>query len=94
MCVVERFGVREARQNLSVYLERVQQGEVFTVTEHGPPVAQLGPVPRVDDPLAGLVVAGLADPPVRLTDLPEPVPSVVATSYSDLLGLLRDEEDR
>lgn len=36
-------GVRELRQNLSVYLDRVKAGESFEVTEHGRPVARLGP---------------------------------------------------
>ena len=85
--------MREARQNLSVYLERVQRGEAFTVTDHGRPVALLSPLPPGDDPLADLVAAGLADPPVRLTDLPPPVPTTSGTSYSDLLSRLRDEED-
>jgi prevent-host-death family protein len=37
-------GVRELRQNLSVYLRRVAAGEVFEVTEHGRPVAVLAPL--------------------------------------------------
>jgi prevent-host-death family protein len=43
----ERVGVRELRQNLSVYLERVAAGTVFEVTDHGHPVALL--VPLVTD---------------------------------------------
>jgi prevent-host-death family protein len=38
-----RVGVRELRQNLSVYLDRVKAGETLEVTEHGTPVARLGP---------------------------------------------------
>jgi len=40
----ERVGVRELRQNLSVYLRRVKEGETLEVTEHGQPVALLTPV--------------------------------------------------
>lgn len=40
---MERVGVRELRQNLSVYLRRVKEGEALEVTEHGRPVAVLGP---------------------------------------------------
>jgi prevent-host-death family protein len=36
-------GVRELRQNLSKYLERVKQGETLTVTERGTEVARLVP---------------------------------------------------
>ena len=34
-------GVRELRQNLSKYLERVKNGETLTVTERGKEVARL-----------------------------------------------------
>ncbi|HEY4916871.1 MAG TPA: type II toxin-antitoxin system prevent-host-death family antitoxin [Solirubrobacteraceae bacterium] len=36
-------GVRELRQNLSRYLERVKEGETLTVTERGREVARLVP---------------------------------------------------
>ncbi len=42
-----RVGVRELRQNLSVYLDRVKVGETLEVTEHGHAVALLTPLPRV-----------------------------------------------
>jgi prevent-host-death family protein len=42
-------GVRELRQNLSKYLERVKDGETLTVTERGTEVARLVPSrPSVD----------------------------------------------
>lgn len=51
--------MREIRQNLSVFLRRVRQGETFTVTDHGAPVALLTPLPSSsDDPLADLVALG------------------------------------
>jgi len=34
-------GVRDLRDHLSAYLERVKAGEIFTVTEHGRPIAKL-----------------------------------------------------
>ena len=34
-------GVRELRDHLSTYLERVKGGEVLTITEHGKPIATL-----------------------------------------------------
>ncbi|MEV8440847.1 type II toxin-antitoxin system prevent-host-death family antitoxin [Actinosynnema sp. NPDC051121] len=43
---MESIGVRELRQNASVYLRRVAAGESITVTDHGVPVAVLGPPPR------------------------------------------------
>jgi prevent-host-death family protein len=42
-------GVRELRQNLSRYLERVKEGQTLTVTERGHEVARLVPSrPDVD----------------------------------------------
>lgn len=38
-------GVRELRQNLSVYLDRVKDGETLQVTEFGRVVALLAPLP-------------------------------------------------
>ena len=57
LCVMERVGVRELRQNLSVYLRRVKQGESVEVTERGKPVARLGPLE--EDPLDRLERRGL-----------------------------------
>lgn len=43
-------GVRELRQNLSRYLERVKDGETLTVTERGHEVARLVPSHNAVDP--------------------------------------------
>ena len=93
MCVVERIGVREARQNLSVYLERVKRGEAFTVTEHGRPVALLAPLPPADDPLADLVAAGRLSVPVKAFEAPTPAPwDSTGPTASEILQQMRDEE--
>ena len=42
---VGRVGVRELRQKLSVYLDRVKAGEVLEVTEDGYVVALFTPLP-------------------------------------------------
>jgi prevent-host-death family protein len=41
--MTDNVGVRELRQNLSRYLERVKEGETLTVTERGREVARLVP---------------------------------------------------
>lgn len=41
--MTENVGVRELRQNLSRYLDRVKRGEAFVVTERGTEVAHLMP---------------------------------------------------
>ena len=43
-------GVRELRQNLSKYLERIKDGETLTVTERGHEIARLVPSPKAVDP--------------------------------------------
>jgi prevent-host-death family protein len=42
-------GVRELRQNLSVYLRRVARGERFVVTDRREPVAELVPLAGEED---------------------------------------------
>ena len=61
-----RVGVRELRQNLSVYLDRVKRGESLTVTEHGQVVAVLQPPPvQAEGVLERLVREGLATPATK-----------------------------
>jgi antitoxin (DNA-binding transcriptional repressor) of toxin-antitoxin stability system len=42
---MERIGIREMRQNLSRYAQRVRNGESFVITDRGEDVAQLSPAP-------------------------------------------------
>ena len=58
-----RVGVRELRQNLSVYLERVMAGEALQVTDRGHVVAMLVPLPHASTTIERLVAAGRATPP-------------------------------
>jgi prevent-host-death family protein len=58
----ERVGVRELRQNLSVYLRRVERGESLVVTEHGRPVARLGPLPVGGSTIEQLIDQGRITP--------------------------------
>jgi prevent-host-death family protein len=90
-----RVGVRELRQNLSVYLDRVKAGETLEVTEHGHPVAQLGPRPaQAMTVLERLIAEGRVRPATRdlaalgpPLELPEGSPSL-----SETLLRMRDEE--
>jgi prevent-host-death family protein len=75
MCYMEteQVGVRELRQNLSVYLARIARGETLEVTDRGQPVAILAPLPKpvsVLDRLEreGLLMRAKGD----LLDLPRP----------------------
>lgn len=57
-------GVREMRQNLSVYLDRVKKGETLQVTEFGRVVALLAPLPAEKlSPLERMVREGRAIAP-------------------------------
>ena len=94
-----RVGVRELRQNLSVYLDRVKAGETLEVTEHGQPVARLGPrPPEQRSILDQLIAEGKATPAThdhRLTPMPLPLPpGYPGPSLSKILQEMRDEDDR
>ena len=66
-------GVRELRQNLSRYLERVKAGESLIVTERGREVARLTPSGPPDSPIARLVAdRGATMPAGTLQDLMPP----------------------
>ena len=52
--MVGTVGVRELRQNLSRYLERVKRGEALVVTERGREVARLIPSGAAAEPYADL----------------------------------------
>lgn len=93
---MDRIGVREIRQNISVYLRRVERGEAFTVTDHGRPVALLTPLPRDEDPLARLAATGrLSRATRRLEDLPPPLPAIPGQpTLSEILADMRAEDDR
>jgi prevent-host-death family protein len=58
-------GVRELRQNLSIYLDQVKQGASLTVTEHGRVVALLTPLTQTLSPLERLIAEGRATPATR-----------------------------
>jgi prevent-host-death family protein len=71
---MDRIGIRELRQNASKYIDRVKAGETLEVTEHGRPVAVLGPLPEATSVVERLVAEGRAWPPEGdLSDLPPPL---------------------
>lgn len=62
-------GVRELRQNLSRYLERVKAGEALDVTEHGRLVARLSPAADPSDVYADVAARfGATIPTARLEE--------------------------
>lgn len=88
-----RVGIRELRQNLSVYVRRLDHGERFEVTDRGRPVGLLLPFPnKTMSPLERLIAEGRATRPKgNLLDLPPPM-GEVSTKASE--ALMADREDR
>lgn len=90
-----RVGIRELRQNLSVYVREVRErGRSYEVTEHGRPVARLTPL--TDAPMTTLdrmIVDGRATPAkADIASLPPPAPARGGKPLSQILQEMRDEE--
>jgi prevent-host-death family protein len=87
-----RVGVRELRQNLSVYLRRVARGKTYEVTDRGQPVAVLAPLPERATVIDRLAAEGrLRKGRGHLADL-APAPALpLEHPLSDLLEELREE---
>lgn len=84
-------GVRELRQNLSVYLARLAHGTVFRVTDRGRDVALLIPLPAHATTAERLVATGRAQPPRRdLLSLGRPI-ARTKRSVADALRAIRDD---
>jgi prevent-host-death family protein len=90
-----RVGVRELRQNLSVYLDRVKGGETLEVTEHGHPVARLTPNPPARLSIVDRLIAEGRITPAKgdRRSLPPP-PKIPGRPLSEILQAMRDEDDR
>jgi len=90
-----RVGVRELRQNLSVYLDRVMAGETLEVSARGRPVAVLAPLPQPSSLVERLVASGRARMATRrlsdLPPLPAPVPRGIGARAQRALQELRED---
>lgn len=82
-------GIRELRDGLSRYLERVKAGEAITVTDHGRPVARIIGT-QYPARILELVAQGRATLPTRPKRRAEEFPSVpVKGSVSELISEMR-----
>ena len=91
----ERVGIRELRQNLSVYVRRVrEEGRAYEVTERGEPVARLTPLEERPMSIIGQMIAdGRITPAMEsIESLPPPLPAVEGKSASQTLIEMREEE--
>lgn len=77
-------GIRELRDHLSRYLERVQAGEELTVTDRGRPVARLIPVDGTS-PFDQLLTDGIIEPATS-RHRARPAARIAAGSVSDLVA--------
>lgn len=85
----DEVGVRDLKNNLSRYLDRVQRGDEIIVTDHGKPVARLSAVDEPTDRLAALVASGAVRPP-KSRQRQRPVQRIKAKgSVSDLVAAQR-----
>ena len=85
-------GVRELRQNLSVYLRQVKAGETIEVKERGHRVAVLAPAGAKSTALERLIASGRATPAIGdLLDLGAPLGRRPSRRGSRALARLRDE---
>ena len=90
-----RVGIRELRQNLSIYLRRVsEEGRAYEVTARGEPVARLTPL---EDRPISLIERMTADDRVTPAErvwsgVPSPLPPRAGKPLSQILQEMRDEE--
>lgn len=89
-------GVRELRQNLSIYLERVVAGESLEVTDRGRAVAMLVPLRPGATLVDRLIASGRAAPATRrLEDVPRlhgRIPRDLGARAQRALQELRDDK--
>ncbi len=94
MADLPRVGIRELRQNLSVYVKKIrEEGRAYEVTEHGRPVARLTPL--TDEPMSvldRLTAEGKIRPATRDLLEIEPLPPIPGKQLSEVLQEMRDEE--
>ena len=87
----DSVGVRELRQNLSVYLRRVAAGQSLRVTERGRTVAALVPLREDEAPLDRLIKQGRLIPAQGDLLALGPPPGRSSTRASKALDELRRE---
>jgi prevent-host-death family protein len=94
---MKRIGIRELRQNASVYIRLVKAGETVEVTDRGEPVARLVPVPPMT-PLERLRTEGKTVRSARSRDLRDIVPLAppedAGPTLTEVLLAMRDDDGR
>lgn len=88
-----KVGVRELRQDASAILRRVKEGEIFEITEHGKPIAQIGPIPtsHVESWVTAHLITPAKNPGTLHKIKPLPLPKGMRHP-SEVLMEMRNEE--
>lgn len=87
-----RIGLRELSHHTSRIVNRVRQGEVIEVTDHGRPILRLVPISEGESLRDRLITEGRLKParhhrlPDEISALPEDV------SLTEALSAMRDDE--
>jgi len=91
----DRVGIRELRQNLSKYLERVKDGEALVVTERGRQVARLIPAGPAAEPYGDLAERfGSTVPIERLERIAATLPQRTSSAGTTDARLAEGRSDR
>ena len=91
MYMTDTVGVAELRQNLSVYLRRIEKGERLIVTDRNRPVAEIGPVGNDSSAVDRLIADGRAIPARRRRRFEPLVLDVPRNAFSDAVIELRGD---
>lgn len=90
--MADSIGVRELRQNLSVYLRKVKAGSTLRVTERGTEIARLVPSGPSESALGQLIAErGATVPAGSLADFAVPERAPREPTSVELLEELREE---
>jgi len=87
---MDKIGVRELRQNASIYLARVCRGERIEFTDRGRPVAMLIPMPT--DSWEQMITSGEVKPATDPTSPADEEPIDFGVSMSAILEEMRRDE--
>lgn len=91
----DTIGVRELRNNLSVYLDRVKHGQSLNVTEWGQPIARVIPFKKDASHWEQMVAEGSVRLPPRPGILPDIKPlkaSDDGPSTAEVLDEIREDK--
>jgi prevent-host-death family protein len=93
---LERVGIRELRDNLKDYLEKVELGQTIEITKNGRTIGMIVPKPS-QDPVDRLVAEGRLNPPRSrsgVVRLPRRVrPSGSSPSSGEVLDDMRSDRE-